>query len=236
MNDNNLILNTSQSATFFRLLQNLLFLSLDTIINCSDEIFVHLTSLEKLTVDRQEYVMFGESFLSMTKLTSLGIYGKFRIIQNTALENLSSSPIIEFKIKSENTLSTIEPEAFAQLRRLEVLDLSYNRGIGFDGVSKAWYGLNETKIKTLILTRIISDDDVGPQITSSFYQYLNYCKIETLLIDRNNIVEVDEGMAKDFSHLQHVDFSYNRLSNVANLVYEMALLKYLRYADFRLLN
>jgi len=232
LNDNSLFLNDSTSAVAFLKLINLEVLSIHNNLAFNEDLLDNLSMLNTLSVDRSVNVTFGSVFFSLIHLDSLTIYGRMTNLNNDTFENLWNCSLKELSIKSQNTLSVLQPLTFAPLSSLEKLDLSYNRGVGFESVSKAWYGLKFTNISTLILTRIISDTEVGPTLKNSFYTDLVHSNITTFIISRNNIVAIDSGLADAVPKVRHIDFSNNRLSNIGTVANEIYSMKNLLVMDF----
>jgi len=233
LNDNiHLDLSELEASKIFQPMKALTILYLHNCnISCSDAFLSNLSSLKTLSIDRLEYVTFGESFLHMSNLTSLNLYGRMRVMSNDTFLTLVNCPLKKLNVKSTNTLSVLEPSTFSALSRLETLDLGYNRGIGLRNVSRAWYGLRNTNIETLVLSFITADSD-SPKIDKTFYEYLSESNIQNLLLDRNNIEEVNEGFANAFPNIRHMDFSYNSVYHGAfEVMSEIRSLKQLRFLD-----
>jgi len=233
LNDNiHLDLSESEASKIFQPMKALTILYLHNCnISCSDAFLSNLSSLKTLSIDRLEYVTFGDSFLHMSNLTRLNLYGQMQVMSNDTFLNLVHCPLKELNVKSTNTLSVLEPSTFSALSHLKTLDLGYNRGIGLRNVSRAWYGLRNTNIETLVLSSITADGD-SPKIDKTFYEFIFKSKIQNILLDRNNIEEIEEGFSRAFPYLRHMDFSYNSVYHGAfEAMNEIRSLRQLRFFD-----
>ena len=99
-------------------------------------------------------------FVNFTDLTELGIrsYGSYplRILNNT-FEMVSHLPIRNLTI-SAGRLTDVEPLAFSWFNQLEYLDMSNCTGrLSIADLYPAWYGLQFTQLKWLILSSFSQD-------------------------------------------------------------------------------
>jgi len=196
-----------------------------------DNLFSSLSSMEFLALDGFPGVKFGEVFADMNKLDVLHIYGGVDVLQNDTLAAFRNSPVTELSLKTKMSLSQIESGTFAHFSQLRTLDLGYNQNLGLQNVSNAWWGLRNTIITKLVLTAIVSSNDqIANQLTSSFFEYLNLIQLETLLIDKNNIVVISPGWSAALIHIVHLDLSYNRIS-MDHVIGEVVFLRKLKYFD-----
>ena len=96
-------------------------------INLPKELFANLTSLRKLSIiancpHKLKEDIFEKNFEMLQKLTITKYEG------NTLQENIfnNTTNIIELRI-TNNNLKSLPHNIFDDLKRLEILDLSYNR-------------------------------------------------------------------------------------------------------------
>jgi len=196
-----------------------------------DDLFRELKNLQRLTLDGIPAAQLGEGFSQLKNLKSLEIFGRVTRIKNDTFENLAGLPIERLNIKSDRNLTWLEPTSFSYFQNLTTLDLGYNRAVNFDQISDAWYGLKFTKIRSLILTRVISPRKQTTNVKAVFYKYLKENHIENLYLDKNNIVITEPGISKHLPYLVHLDMSFNRLSNVGSLIADFGYMKHLLYLD-----
>lgn len=196
-------------------------------------IFGELANLRTLTIDGLPNVTFDGNFSLLAGLKSLSVYGGLNAVTNETLIGLGGCPIEYLNITTEDgSLTRLEPLSFAALHRLKTLDLGFNRGLGFKAASDSFYGLQFTNITELVLSRIIADDSVANEFIKEYYTYLNLSRnIKKFLVDKNNIVSVEMGLATNLPNLEHFDISYNRISNVETLILDVAATKRIRFVD-----
>jgi len=195
------------------------------------DLFKGLKSLQRLALDGIPSCKFGVGFSLLKELKNLEIFGRLTVIKNETFENFVGLPIERLNIKTDCNLTALQPEGFSYFHNLTTLDLGYNRAIDLDKVSDAWYGLRNTTIRRLILTRIIPQNVQTTNINAIFYRYLKETRIENLQLDRNNIVITEPGISEHLPFLLHLDMSYNRLSNVGSLIADFANMKHLVNLD-----
>ena len=225
--NNSLVLNFS--GVFKPLSSSLVTLSMQN-NNYSDSIFQNLPLLESLSIDGYSNDSFGPGFSELHRLNSLEINFKSpRIGSNTFLD-LSTCPIEHLNIISTQ-LNNIDSLGFSHLHSMQTLNLSNNQNLNFDSVSKSWFGLQFTNITTLLLTRIVSQSEQATIVSKQFYQFLDRTNITRMSLGKNNIIQLDWGLSTALPQLEYLDISYNRLSNVADLLLEVFFLQKLRVAD-----
>ena len=93
-------------------------------------------------------------------------------------------------------------------------------------------GLQFTKIETLKLTHIIQIAEDANTLDPNFFKFLNLSKIRKISLNRNNIVALDGVLPISLKHLEILDLSYNRLTNIGTLVWNISQLRQIRYVDF----
>jgi len=235
LNDNN-ISTFSLPVGIFDTLHNLKLLHLHNNVwrnaqNYSDFLFAQLTRLEHLSIDGIPGVNFTSGFSQLTYLTDLSVYGGLDIVTNDTFAVFSKcKSLTNLKIQTK-TLYDVQPMSFAHFPSLETLDMSYNRRLGLNNISCAWWGLQFTNITKLVLTRLTANDVAATSLTSEFFTYLDRTEITVLMLDRNNIVDMEPKLSISLRSLEHIDLSYNRISNAASLILDLWKLRHLRYLD-----
>jgi len=235
LNDNN-IGTFSLPLGIFDTLHNLKRLDLHNNVwnnaqNYSDYLFAQLTRLEHLSIDGIRGVHFSSGFSQLTHLTDLSVYGGLDVVTNDTFAVFSNCPsLTNLKIQTK-TLHDVQPMSFSYFPMLETLDLSYNMGLGLRNVSHAWWGLQFTNITKLVLTRLTANGVVATSLTSEFFTNLDLTKITVLMLDRNNILDMEPKLSTSLCYLEHMDLSYNRISNLASLILDLWKLRHLRYLD-----
>jgi len=236
LSDNN-ISTFSLPVGIFDKLDNLKLLHLHNNVwrnaqNYSDFVFAQLTRLEHLSIDGIPGVNFTSGFSQLTHLTDLSIYGGLDIITNDTFAVFSKcKSLTSLKIQTKS-LYNVKPMSFAYFPSLKTLDLSYNTGLGLRNISRAWWGLQFTNISKLLLTRLTAHGVGSASLSSEFFKYLNRTKITVLMLDKNNIVDMEPKLSESLHYLEHIDLSYNRISNAASLILDVWELRHLRYLDF----
>jgi len=193
-------------------------------------IIAQLSNLEQLSIDGIPGEHFTSGFSGLANLFELSIYGGLDIVTNDTFAVFSKSVVTSLKIQTE-TLYELQPMSFAHFPLLKTLDLSYNTGLGLKKVSRAWWGLHFTNITKLVLTGLTPMGVAAVSLTSEFFRYLNLTKITILMLDRNNILDIEPKISNSLGYLEHLDLSYNRMSNTASFILDIWRLRYLRYLD-----
>ena len=234
LNDNNISI-FSLPLYVFEKLSNLKVLYLHNNIwknakSYSDSLIAHLSKLKYLTIDGIPGVNFTTGFSRLTNLSDLSIYGGLDIVTNDTFAVFRESAINNFKIQSQ-ALRKLQPMSFAHFPSLKKLDLSHNTVLGLMNASRAWWGLQFTNITKLVLTRMTARGVGAASLTSEFFEHLDRTKITILMLDKNNIVDMQPKLSSSLRSLEHLDLSYNRLSDVSSLVLDVWKLRRLQYID-----
>ena len=109
--------------------------------------------------------------------------------------------------------------------------MRYNRLLGLKNASKAWSGLSRT-IRTLLLSKVTPDEiDDEVEIDAEFFNHLDQTSITELNICKNNIVRIQPLFSIMLPHLTTLTMSDNRISNVQELIDDIANLTNLRQLD-----
>ena len=157
--NNNSIDFTQLSPTAWGNLKQLANLSIHDNAICSnataynDRLFEPLEKLETHAMDALPNARPpGPGFSHLANLAYLNMFGDLRYIRNDTFRAFNQTRLNAFKV-SGGILTDVEPLAFSHFSQLETLDLSFNPLLGFPNASKSWYGLQFTKISTLLLER-----------------------------------------------------------------------------------
>ena len=234
LNDNSISISALPLNIFHKLIDlRLLYLHNNVWKNAKaypDSLVVRLSRLKYLTIDGIPGAHFTSGFSRLTDLRELSIYGGLNIVTDDTFAVFSNTTVTSLKIQTD-CLYELQPMSFAHFRSLETLDLSYNKGLGLMNVSRAWWGLQFTNITKLVLTGMTARGVGAAFLTGEFFTHLNRTHITTLMMDRNNIVNMEPKLSSSLSNLKHLDLSYNRLSDVSSFIFDIWKLHYLQYLD-----
>jgi len=234
LNDNNIGV-FSLPLDIFDKLHNLKFLYLHNNVwkNAkvySGSLIARLSNLEHLSIDGIPDAQFTSGFSQLKNLFDLSIYGGLNVVTNDTFAVFSNGSVTKLKIQTD-ALYEVQRMSFAHFPLLQTLDLSYNRFLGLNNVSRAWWGLQFTNITKLVLTRITSVDVGATSLSSEFFAYLSRTKITTFILDKNNIIDTEPKLSSSLPYLRHIDFSYNRFSDISSLIGDLWKLRHLRFLD-----
>ena len=235
LNDNNISFSELPLDIFHKLL-NLTFLYLHNNVwkNAKaypDSLIARLSRLKYLTIDGIPGAHFTGGFSRLTNLFELSIYGGLDIVTNETFAVFSNTTIASLKIQTDS-LYELQPMSFAHFPSLKTLDLSYNMGLRLMNVSRAWWGLQFTNITKLVLTRLNAAGMIGAaSVTREFFTHLNRTRITTLILNKNNIVDMEPKLSKSLRYLEYLDLSYNRISDVSSMILDIWKLRHLKYLD-----
>ena len=162
-----------------------------------DEALSQLSSLKYLSMDGLINKTLGPGFASLTRLTHLdmdGTHGDCRLtfIDNTTFANVAQVTHLNL---SNCNIDNLTRDAFSPLQRLEDLDLSWNRALGFDLIGEAFNGLIHTQLKNLTIDSIVPLRNLGAIINAHqlrFFRELRY--LERLQARFNRIEALDNGV------------------------------------------
>ena len=159
---------------------------------------------------------FVSGFVNFTDITELGIrsYGNYplRILNNT-FETMSHLPIRNLTISS-GRLTDVEPLAFSWFNQLEYLDLSNCTGrLSVADLYPAWYGLQFTQLKWLILSRFSQDGRRPVALNYTFFEDLDFKHLTELKLDHTNIESATTWkFSKHLMELERLSLAYNYLN------------------------
>ena len=195
-----------------------------------------LTKLVYLSLDGIPHANFDDDFSGLRNIQVLYIEGDMRYIGNTTLRAFSNTQLRELNISSN--LFDLDKMAFGYLCRLTTLDLSYNSKLGFQNASKAWYGLQFTRIDTLILENIAPlDGDIEVvMIKESFYNGLENTNLTNISISNNDIALIESNFSNHTPLLEELSLAYNRITHFMYLFKDLYHLKHLRRLNAQFQN
>ena len=183
----------------------------------NDALFENFTHLQHLSIDGPPNATFGPGFGHLQQLQTLNITGKIMYVTNETLEIFRNVSLKELRFQGEQ-LTDVDRMSFGHLSQLILLDLSFNPNLGFLNVSKSWYGLQFTNIKSLDLTRAAPFDSDLIQLKEDFYYGLEKTELETIILDGNNIITIHAEFRNYVKNLKYLSFAYNRVVQVQLLM------------------
>ena len=197
-----------------------------------DTLLSKLLTVTNLTLDGLpgETIIFGPGFAKMHALEFLYIYGGFQYVSNDTFGVFSNSTVKSLHFRSAELYDT-EEMAFSHFSALEILDFTYNPKLGFDNVSRSWYGLQYTDVSTIYLERAVPYDSEIIEMKQSFYDYLNLSDIRKITLDGNNIITMESHFSTTTSGIEYLTYSYNRLMQVLFIMIDMFFCSELKVLD-----
>ena len=183
----------------------------------NDALFENLSHLQHLSIDGPPNATFGPGFGHLKQLQTLNITGKIMYVTNKTLEIFRNSSLKELRFQGGH-LTDVDKMSFGHLSQLTLLVLSFNPNLGFPNASKSWYGLQFTSIKSLDLTRAAPFDRDIIKVEEYFYHGLEKTKLETIILDGNNIVTIHAEFRNYVKNLKYLSIAYNRIVQVRLLM------------------
>lgn len=181
-----------------------------------DKALSDLKHLNSLYIDGLPDTDFGLGFAKMTSLQRLhllgftGGYCNLSILTNETFVNLPER--LHLLNMSDCKITAIEPNTFGLLRKLNTLDLSFNEDLGFDRLADAVYGLQGSKLKTLIIDNIVHRYSMSVTITPWHTRYFRNTSIERISACFNQLEMFCEGALNNLPDtLKNVNLFANRL-------------------------
>ena len=154
---------------------------------------------------------FGSEFLNLRYLRMLDVGGnKLGIIHNDTFVNLTNSRITQL-ILSNCKLNSIEAEAFAPLKHLEQLTLSFNT-LSAEAFEKAFYGLRN---KTSLYKLTIMSTNLR-NLTSTTFQYLSRTSITDLEAQRMIVSNLQGHVFSHLPQLQKLNLKGSSIEKVSD--------------------
>lgn len=232
----------SYANELFRPLVNLDTLNLNgnTFQNFSGlgkELSVLNSSLTQLFLDANESCRFGKGFELLTKLSNVSLSSpasKKCNLKQITNKTFAYIPQVKMLWIRSCHINHIDTEAFAKFVNLELLDLSYNEDLHFEGMNMALAGLRNSSLKILNVNHIYSFLEAGITLQPEQLKNLKtLTKLETLHMDLNKI-EVMNWTVLDQDYfpptLKDLTLSGNRLTAGVYLNY-LSCLKNVAFID-----
>ncbi|XP_046559821.1 toll-like receptor 4 [Haliotis rubra] len=214
--------------------------------NIPDEIFAHLQSLKKLTIDTFQDESFGTGFLQLKKLTVLSLNSGFATEQpycaiarlhNNTFSVFENTKLSHLYLRQCN-LYQIEVGTFLPLSHITTVSMDTVKYLGIDPVIRAMFGFSGRNISQIICPhcyyphRTSLEQLKNQMISKETTSLLKNICIEYLDLSHNRILYVDDAFAFAFAKcLRHLDLSHNYILGQVSTILELSLFKKLEYAD-----
>ena len=195
-----------------------------------NDLYSHLTNLRLLRIDLPATVSMVKNYTWLRQLMRLEIYGSLKYVSNISFVSFYESNITYLGVHS-NQLEDVDTMAFAPFTKLHTLNLSFNKPLGFENVSKAWYGLRDTQVSVLDLTEIAPYDVQLISVQRLFFHRLSVLNISELSANGNRILRVESGLLQALPNVRRLSLATNNLCFVRNLMVEIIKLKRLYYLN-----
>ena len=195
-----------------------------------DDILEHLTSLRHLKMDSLENAAIGLGFSGLKNLTHLTFRAKMKYIWNDTFVSLGTLPITHLTINS-GWLMWIDSMALSHFPLLHTLDLSYNPLLGFTNAANGWPGLQYTSVKELLFQYSTPYDTSIITMEENFFEGLQYTNLTKFAVDGNQIITIPGVFTTYIPQITYLSLSYNRLTQVAELIADIGRLEHLVYLD-----
>ena len=195
-----------------------------------DDILENVTSLHHLKMDSLQNATIGLGFSGLTNLTHLTFRAKMKYIWNDTFANLRALPITHLSINS-GWLKSIDSMALSHFPLLHTLDLSYNPLLGFTNAANGWPGLQYTSVKELIFQYSTPYDTSIITMEENFFEGLQYTNLTKFAVDGNQIITMPGVFTKYIPKITYLSLSYNRLTQVAEIIADIGKLEHLVYVD-----
>ena len=227
--------NASLPTDLFKNQNHLRILNLKRNLFCEkypDQTFRYLKGIESFHINAVPNLKLGYSFGLMHRLKLLDLSGKededlkkddVRITNDsfTAVGNTT----IKTMVFQHASLREIEINAFAPLKNIETLDLSYNDNLETHKALETAYGLKNSYINRFLLNRTHSGGIL--RLENHFLRYLNQTSIKHLSLDYNSIYTLEDGYHHNFAKLESLSLGDN-LFSTGHFIRELGHLKNLK--------
>ena len=200
-------------------------------ISTRNELFTSFSKLHFLAIDLPERV---DQFVStnnyswLLSVKKLIIHGSLAFISNMTFAIFKQSNVSYLAFRGQ-LLEDVEPMAFSHFSKLHTLNVSNNMKLGFQNISKSWYGLNFTAVQILDLTCISPYDNNVIRIEEPFFNNLRKINITDLYLSHNDIYSISGKMVTNLPNVKRIWLSNNRLSFTNHLLFEIVQMKNLVY-------
>ncbi|XP_050393691.2 toll-like receptor 4 [Patella vulgata] len=150
------------------------------------ESFSDLKSLQTLKIDGLPSIEMGSGFSNLAKLKILNFTGhcKTAVIRNDSFINV---PGLERLVLSGCQIRHIASFAFSMLYKLQFLDLSFNRNLGFEAATMPLVNLNSAAFRILNISAIVDTFAIGVEVTGLQMSRITHLNITELYLDHNRI-------------------------------------------------
>lgn len=202
-NNSLLLLPTTYPDNVFEPLPNLIYLRINrntkycynhTLVY-PDKALAALEHLQYLLMDGLANNEFNYGFQKLTRLTNLTLAGYLdgycclHTIHNWTFENLKNLKYLDLNNCQING-SRVNTTSFQPLSELEVLNLSHNENLEFEGLQKILYGLQKSKLKELYIHLITDRYSFGFCLKKQITHHLPKT-VEYLGVRENSLYAVD---------------------------------------------
>ncbi|XP_050393690.1 toll-like receptor 4 [Patella vulgata] len=169
-----------------------------SIVEYPNESFSTLWSLETLKLDGLPGITLGKGFSNLTNLKFLNFTGNCNT-QNITNNSFTNVPNIEILVLSNCQITQIDSFAFSMFSKLQFLDLSGNRKLGFDAATLPLKNLNSAAFRILNISCIYETFGLGTEVTSDQVYRFKHLNITELYLDHNRIQLFEDGVPYNLS-------------------------------------
>ena len=198
-----------------------------------DDILSDVKSLEMLRMDGIANATFGTGFKELKNLTTLNISGwnaycKMRTLKNETFRYLSSVKYLDI---SYCDLSVVEAEAFSPLHKLDFIDMTGNKDLGYLALQSVFFGLRNTTAETLKYSSMFQSR-MGTELKVKHLQYFNETRLENIYIDDNALEMCEDRILESFPKtIKYLSLQSNKLM-LGPWIIQISTLTNLEVLDF----
>ncbi|XP_064612856.1 toll-like receptor 4 isoform X2 [Liolophura sinensis] len=186
-----------------------------------DSALSKLPRLETLLINGLTNKVFGKGFVKISSLKTLDLS------HSPSFESMSKDTFVNFKNISLKTLNLshcdltqIHRETFSNLPQIDTIDYSHNVHLEIKGVGISTYGLQNSRIRKIVMQRVHVFDSLTI-VTKEDFQYLNQTGLEELYMDNNTIGQIiglEPVLALPLS-IRNLSFSWNNIQSYKHQVF-----------------
>ncbi|XP_076458150.1 toll-like receptor 4 [Babylonia areolata] len=181
-----------------------------------DQALCKLTKLKSLSMDGLPFADFGPGFYNMTSLTDLMLSGRdegYCSIYTLSNDTFLSMPASLRQLNlSGCQIVHIEMNAFRPLRKVEILDLSFNMDLGFETLGDAFYSLQGSALSRLHINSIIRPYSMNVMVTPNNTRYFKNTSLLEIHARNNRLESFCEGALNNLPDtLRYVTVDWNKL-------------------------
>ncbi|KAK6187917.1 hypothetical protein SNE40_005837 [Patella caerulea] len=169
-----------------------------SIIEYPSESFSALLSLETLKMDGTPSIVLGKGFSYLTNLKMLNFTGYCKT-ENITKNSFINVPSIEKLVLSNCRITLIDSFAFSMFSKLQFLDLSGNRELGFDTATLPLKNLHSAAFRILNISCIYDIFGLGNELTSVQVARFKHLNITEIYLDHNRIQLFDDWVVYNIS-------------------------------------